>query len=113
MNYELIKTLCTRRGVSVKELCRAIDYTEVGFYRMIKKNTMPVITLEKISAVLKVSPALFFKEPTQVDIVNEPEVIYETPIKKQATNNDSNELIDLLRFKIVTLEAQLASLKSK
>lgn len=106
MNYELIKVLLERRNLSTKDLYNNIDYTEAGYYRMIKEETLKVSTLEKISAILKVNPCLFFKDSPMDEIASEPVVEYK-PIRK----NSKSELEDLLRFKIETLEATIKELK--
>jgi transcriptional regulator with XRE-family HTH domain len=113
MDYDFIKILCTRRGLSMNKLSHAIGFSEPGFYRMIKANTMKVEILERISEVLKVNPAVFFKDELKATIVNEPETPYITTAKPTENNANTFELIELQRFKIKALEAEIAELKNK
>lgn len=115
MNYDLIKILCTRRGVSMNKLSHEIGFSEPGFYRMIKEKTIKVEVLEKIAAALFVDPGVFFKEPgTAEKIAAEPLKDYE--IKKTGAAEPSSNLLEIIalqRFKIQTLEAELEALKKQ
>ena len=112
MNYQLIKILCKRRGITESKLIQLIDVSTPGFYLMIRKKNMRVDMLEKLSEALKVNPCLFFKEePLNENEVNDIEVNYVAKSKLSKDLPESVELIDLMRFKINTLEKELAILK--
>ena len=62
MNYRRIKTELERRNLSIKELCRRIEVSEQGLHQMIRKQSMKLEVLERISRVLNVDMAYWFRE---------------------------------------------------
>lgn len=62
MNYNKIRSLSEERKLSIRKLCIQTGITDVGFRKMIEKDTMKIATLEKIAGVLKVHPVYFFKD---------------------------------------------------
>lgn len=60
MNYELIKIICKRRGISQNDLIKISGISSPGFYMGMKKQSFTVATLEKICEALKVNPCVFF-----------------------------------------------------
>lgn len=119
MNYELIKILCKRKRISQNELIKLSGLTSPGFYMGIKKESFTISTLEKIANALNVNPCVFFKEnllPSDIEttkngLVSEPVVNYETKINLNKNASSDMELIELMRFKIKTLEMELSNLK--
>lgn len=119
MNYQLIKILCKRRGLTESKLIQLIDVSTPGYYLMVRKKNIRVDLLEKISEALKVNPCLFFKEELQTNdeqllnnsLALEPEVNYSAKSMHSKTPPESVELIELMRFKINTLEKELLELK--
>lgn len=64
-NLSLIKTLAKERKITLKSLSQTIGMTEQGMQSLIKNNATNTDTLERISQVLGVSPAVFFDVPQQ------------------------------------------------
>jgi len=62
MNYNKIRLLAEEQKLSIRKLCAKVGITDVGFRKMIDKDTMKIKTFEKITDVLGVSPCYFFKE---------------------------------------------------
>ena len=62
MNYRRIKSVLSRRDISVKDLCRSINVSEQGLHQMIRKQSMKVEVLERISRVLNLDMAFWFHE---------------------------------------------------
>lgn len=62
MNYNKIRLLAEEQKLSIRKLCAKVGITDVGFRKMIEKDTMKIKTFEKITDVLGVSPCYFFKE---------------------------------------------------
>lgn len=119
MNYELIKILCKRRNLSQNDLIKLSGISSPGFYMGMKKESFTVTTLEKIAVALNVNPCVFFKDDPGVypeDMVIE-NIVKDTGVNKSELNAkfekkpESVELIELMRFKINTLEKELLDLK--
>jgi len=121
MNYQLIKILCKRRGMTETKLIGFTGMSVPGYYLMLKKQTMTTLVLEKISEALNVNPCIFFKEELQspepedinLSLAIDPIVNYKTNSAIKQKPTESVELIELMRFKINTLEKELQELKVK
>ena len=61
MDYSRIKIELEHKGISVRELCYKIDVTEQGLHQMIRKKSMKIETLERISKVLNFSVSYWFE----------------------------------------------------
>jgi len=62
MNFQLLIKLIDDKGFSIYSLSKKIGMSHVGLSKSIKKNSITVLTLEKIAEVLGVSPSIFFDE---------------------------------------------------
>ncbi|BDX37681.1 hypothetical protein CYCD_10360 [Tenuifilaceae bacterium CYCD] len=62
MDYELIKELAKKKGLSIKKIGEKIGMTDSGLYTAFINNTLKVDALEKIAEVLEVKPTYFFGE---------------------------------------------------
>lgn len=61
---EKIKEMAQEKGIALKSLAAKIDMTETGFYAMIRNKSMKVETLQKISKVLQIEPAVLLNNST-------------------------------------------------
>ena len=61
MDYSRIKIELEHKGISVRELCYKIDVTEQGLHQMIRKKSMKVEILERISKVLYLPVSYWFE----------------------------------------------------
>ena len=68
MNYRRIKTELEQRNLSIKELCHKIGVSEQGLHQMIRKQSMKLEVLERISRVLNVDMAYWFREDLDHEI---------------------------------------------
>ncbi|QHT67026.1 helix-turn-helix domain-containing protein [Rhodocytophaga rosea] len=59
---EKIKEVAQIKGVTLKNLAIKIEMTETGFYAMIRNKSMKVETLQKISKVLGIDPAVLLNQ---------------------------------------------------
>jgi hypothetical protein len=108
MNYSKLKFLCTEKKLPLSHLATSLDFTEAGFYSMIKNDTMKVRTLEKVAAILKVSPCVFF-DPGEIDLnnmVNEAAPAY-TGNKTNIIIETQNRVIELLTNELEQCRARL------
>ena len=64
MDYSRIKIELERKNISVRDLCDKIDITEQGLHQMIRKKSMKVEVLERISNVLKLPVSFWFEDAT-------------------------------------------------
>ena len=61
MDYNRIKIELEHKGISVRELCYKIDVTEQGLHQMIRKKSMKIEILERISNVLSLPMSYWFE----------------------------------------------------
>lgn len=59
-NLQKIKTIATEKNISMKQLSITVGITPQGLSKIMRDGTTAISTLEKISSVLGVSPAVFF-----------------------------------------------------
>jgi transcriptional regulator with XRE-family HTH domain len=84
MEYAKIEKLRLLRKISKTELCRMANITTPTYYDMLSGKSVPsVATIESLSRVLEVSPAIWWADK-QVDIAAEPETEYQ----KKCSNCD-------------------------
>jgi transcriptional regulator with XRE-family HTH domain len=89
-------------GITLSDLCKHIEMTEAGFYKMLTTESIKVKTLRKIAEVLEMPVTAFLKNrntqtgyPTPDDLMlAEPETEY---------NNE----VDVLKKQIKQLKSQL------
>ena len=62
MDYSRIKIELEHKDISVRELCYKIDVTEQGLHQMIRKKSMKVEILERISKVLSLPVSYWFED---------------------------------------------------
>ncbi|MFB6257499.1 MAG: helix-turn-helix domain-containing protein [Flavobacteriales bacterium] len=62
-----VKKYCKQRGLTLKELAEQVGMTETGFSRALKKKSLKVKTLERISEVLQVPIASLFGEEEKLE----------------------------------------------
>jgi transcriptional regulator with XRE-family HTH domain len=61
MDYSRIKVELELKRITIRELCIKIDITEQGLHQMIRKKSMKIETLERISQVLGLSVSYWFE----------------------------------------------------
>lgn len=61
-NLRIIKDICIKKKITLKELSDHIGITQNGLQRILKTNTTTVETLEKIANYLQVPISTFFPE---------------------------------------------------
>ena len=125
MDFSQIKEVVKRRGFTVKALCEYVGLTENGFKYAIRKKTLKVSDLEKISNFLGVSMTYWYHNDQDVDDshVSEPQDVYikTDSIRKIASNGYENEverssiLLDIKRInkKLDELSSDLKTLRQK
>jgi len=64
MNYSRIKSELEFKEMTIKDLCYQIDVTEQGLHQMIRKKSMKIEILERISHVLELPVTYWFEEAT-------------------------------------------------
>jgi len=64
MDYSQIKIELERKNISIRDLCERIDVSEQGLHQMIRKKSMKVEVLERISNVLKLPVTYWFEDTT-------------------------------------------------
>jgi transcriptional regulator with XRE-family HTH domain len=69
-NLLLIRDLCKKKGVTIRELANRIEITESALQALIKNGSTNTTTLEKISAELDVSAGIFFDNPHSFSMKN-------------------------------------------
>jgi len=62
MNYSKIKKLSENKSFAIKDLAKKIKISEAGLHQMIRKESMKIDILEKISEALNVPVSYFFNE---------------------------------------------------
>ncbi|MBI9052503.1 MAG: helix-turn-helix domain-containing protein [Bacteroidales bacterium] len=86
MNYSKIKLLLSERNIPISEMTGNIGISEQGFHQMVRKRSMKIETLEKISIFLNVDVKTFFDDdPRTVIELQEPVVKYN---KKELSDKD-------------------------
>lgn len=61
-NYNIIKVLCDKKGITLKELSDKVVISETGLHQIFKSGSTKVITLEKIAKALGVPITTFFDD---------------------------------------------------
>ena len=64
MDYSRIKTELENKNMTIKDLCMQIDVTEQGLHQMIRKKSMKIEVLERISCVLGFPVTYWFESKT-------------------------------------------------
>jgi len=64
MNYSRIKSELECKEMTIKDLCCQIDVTEQGLHQMIRKKSMKIEILERISYVLELPVTYWFEDTT-------------------------------------------------
>lgn len=72
MNFNLIKKRAEQKNISIAELARETKISEQAIHQFVRKNNCKVQDLEKISEVLKVSPAYWWLEKETYTRLMEP-----------------------------------------
>ncbi len=62
MDYYKIKYELEKRNIPIKHFCSRIGITEQGLHQMIRKGSMKIELLEKISEELKLPMSFWFQE---------------------------------------------------
>lgn len=71
-NLQKIKTLSKARKITLRSLANQVGISEQGLQKIIRDNTTSISTVERIAAILGVSPAVFFDEtPTYVNAMGD------------------------------------------
>ena len=61
-NLSIIRELCKRKKIPLKELAELLDISEHGLQRILRSNSTKIDTLERIAEILKVPINIFFQE---------------------------------------------------
>jgi transcriptional regulator with XRE-family HTH domain len=69
-NLLLIRDLCKKKGVTIRELANRVGIGESALQALIKNGSTNTSTLEKISNELEVSPGIFFEVSPKFSIDN-------------------------------------------
>ncbi|MCC8114200.1 MAG: helix-turn-helix domain-containing protein [Bacteroidales bacterium] len=64
-NLLIIRDLCEKKKITIRELCRRVDRTESTIQSAIRKGSTNTATIELIAKELGVSPAIFFDGLTE------------------------------------------------
>ena len=106
MNYSLIKKELGRKNMSVRDLCFRIDVTEQGLHQMIRKKSMKIDTLERISNVLELPVTYWFDNTTNTeDMVSKENVRIGKPVSPKV----SHEKIDSLTKNLNEMLKEMAA----
>lgn len=71
-NLQKIKTISKERKITLRSLANQVGISEQGLQKIIRDNTTSISTVERIAAILGVSPAVFFDEtPTSVNAMGD------------------------------------------
>ena len=81
MNYDRIKELAEKKYSQVSEFIAAAGIANATYYKMMEAKNTNVVTLEKISKALDVSPAYWWQDE-EVSIASEPKAHYSYVSKK-------------------------------
>jgi transcriptional regulator with XRE-family HTH domain len=89
-------------GITLSDLCKHIEMTEAGFYKMLTTESIKVKTLRKISEVLEMPVTAFFNNRTGSSSYQTTEdfVLAEPP-------TEYNNEVDVLKKQIKQLKSQL------
>lgn len=92
MNYNILKAYLKSIKISQKELAESIGFTEAGFNRTIKKDSLKVRDLEKIAKYLQI-PIINLLNPQQNENYNLQQTVSKTRGRNNTTNvvNDSQD----------------------
>ena len=71
VNLLKIKDLAKAKNISLKQLADMVGLSEQGLHRLLRQNSTTIDTLERISAILEVSPVVFFDEGKAALTVNQ------------------------------------------
>lgn len=66
-NFQLIRTLCKEKKITLAELADKIGVTPQGMSIIIKSNSTNTTTIEKIAQVLNVRVGVFFDPESEKD----------------------------------------------
>ena len=81
MNYDRIKELAEKKYSQVSEFIAKAGIANATYYKMMEVKNTNVVTLEKISRALNVSPAYWWQDE-EVSVISDPKVHYGYVSKK-------------------------------
>ena len=96
MDYNRIKIELEHKGISVRELCYKIDVTEQGLHQMIRRKSMKIEILERISNVLFLPVSYWFEDEENTKNVALNATDHKPPNGKKRNTKLSDEKIDAL-----------------
>ena len=109
MDYSLIKKELGCKNMSVRDLCYRIDVTEQGLHQMIRKKSMKIDTLERISNVLGLPVSYWFENTTNAGHVMSKENVSTAQIGKHVISKVSYEKIDSLTKNLNEMLKEMAA----
>jgi DNA-binding Xre family transcriptional regulator len=117
MNYDRIKELAEKKYSQVSEFIAEAGIANATYYKMLEVKNTNVVTLEKISRALDVSPAYWWQDE-EVSMVSEPKVHYGYVSKKVFDDllekwNEDRESKRKLEKHIEFLQSQIEGDKRK
>lgn len=69
-NLLLIRTLCEKKKIKIRELASRIGKDESSIQSMIRTGSTNTKTLEAIAEIFNVSPGIFFDSPSENNMGN-------------------------------------------
>jgi transcriptional regulator with XRE-family HTH domain len=109
MDYSLIKKELGYKSMSVRDLCFRIDVTEQGLHQMIRKKSMKIDTLERISTVLGLPVTYWFEDTTNAGNMLSKENVSTARIGRHVISKVSHEKIDSLTKNLNEMLKEMAA----
>lgn len=110
---EKIKHLCDTRGITIKELAEKIGVSFSGLYVAMKKDSIKLDVLMKISEELDVEPEYFFQDDLEKSIKDTTTKSAKKSIEKELINWCYAEFADLWHLKFRMIQSSLLTFLTK
>lgn len=68
-NLQKIRAIADEKKITIAQLAAEIGITQQALLKIIRENSTKIETLERISNILKVSPAVFFEDELTKSII--------------------------------------------
>jgi predicted DNA-binding transcriptional regulator AlpA len=106
MFSERFKQVVDSLGINTKAMVQAVGFSEAGFYKMLRNNSMKVCDMERFCEFMRISPSIFWDQSKLSDLITgqPPNFVKDSEIEY------SGEASDLLAQKdqqIRTLQSEL------
>jgi len=80
--YQKLKEIKEYKRISWKYWAESADLSETGLHKMFRKKSLSVDSLEKLCAVVNISPAELFADQNETLQLAEPQAAYGAPLAK-------------------------------